>query len=130
MSKKKGDYKVGFGKPPVEYQVKKGQILNPTGRPRGTKNLATDIQEEAGKLVEVRENGRIVKLSKQRLLVKSLINDGLTGTVREKAIALTLIMKSSDQGGEAAADDGLQADEQELLDMLQQRALRKKGGAK
>lgn len=28
---KKGDYKVGKGKPPVEYNIKKGQVLNPTG---------------------------------------------------------------------------------------------------
>lgn len=128
MSKKKGDYKVGYGRPPVEHQVKKGQILNPKGRGKGTKNLATDIREEAGKLVEVRENGRLIKLTKQRLLVKGVINDGLTGNARDKSIALTMIMKFGDQGGEEAVDDALQADEQELLELLLQRAMRRKGG--
>ncbi len=31
-------YEVGYGRPPKHSQVAKGQVLNPAGRPRGSKN--------------------------------------------------------------------------------------------
>jgi Family of unknown function (DUF5681) len=32
-----GDYRVGYGKPPLETRFKQGQSGNPRGRPRGAK---------------------------------------------------------------------------------------------
>jgi len=37
---------VGYGNPPKESRFKKGQSGNRRGRPKGSKNLKTDLTEE------------------------------------------------------------------------------------
>ena len=41
----KQDYKVGKGKPPEHGKIKKGEVRNPNGRPRGARSLTTILQE-------------------------------------------------------------------------------------
>ncbi len=55
------DYKVGFGKPPIEPQYKKGQSGNPRGRPKGSRNHKTILQEIAYEKHPYREGGRAKK---------------------------------------------------------------------
>ncbi len=43
-----GGYDVGYRKPPKHTRFKPGQSGNPRGRPKGTKNLKTDLIEELG----------------------------------------------------------------------------------
>ena len=42
------------------------------GRPRGARNLATDLSAELGKTVTIREDGRWRRISKQQALIKSI----------------------------------------------------------
>ena len=66
-------YDVGFGKPPKHTQFKKGQSGNPNGRPKGARNLKTDLFEELQTIVLVTEGSRKVRISKQLALVKVLL---------------------------------------------------------
>lgn len=59
------DYEVGYGKPPKRSQFKKGQSGNPEGRPKETKNLKTDLADELGETVTVRDGERVKTVSKQ-----------------------------------------------------------------
>ena len=65
-------YDIGYGRPPKQNQFKPGKSGNPTGRPKGSRNLKTDLQEELQKEVKVTEGNKQAVVSKQRALVISL----------------------------------------------------------
>ena len=56
-SDKKGDYEVGYGKPPRNTRFQKGQSGNPSGRAPGNKNLKTLLIDTLNEPVVVTENG-------------------------------------------------------------------------
>jgi len=83
-------YKVGYCRPPKATQFRPGVSGNSRGRPRGSRNLATDLAAELGELITVREDGRHCRVSKQRALIKSLMAKALQGDVRAAAAMLSL----------------------------------------
>jgi Family of unknown function (DUF5681) len=87
------DYKVGYGKPPRATQFKPGRSGNPKGRPKGTRNLATDLAAELSEPITVREEGRQRRISKQRALVKSLMAKSLQGDIRAGAALIALYVR-------------------------------------
>ncbi|MEP9390526.1 DUF5681 domain-containing protein [Mesorhizobium sp. KR9-304] len=85
---------VGYGKPPLHSRFKLGQSGNPRGRPKGTKNLKTDLAEELAERVQVTENGRLLKISKQRLMLKALTTKAIKGDANAAKIVLNLIAQT------------------------------------
>jgi hypothetical protein len=117
-----GDYEVGFGKPPKHTRFKPGQSGNPRGRPKGTKNLKTDLLEELGEKILVQEGGQARKLSKQRAVVKTLVNRTLKGDARAANLVLSMMNRLLDTG-EGTPDEleDLHPDELEILEAYKQR---------
>ena len=84
------DEEVGYGKPPKHSQFKPGQSGNPKGRPRGARGLRTELRSELGELMTITENGKSRRVSKRRVVIKSLLAKALKGDVRaaEKVMQL------------------------------------------
>ena len=57
------EQQVGYGNPPKGSRFKKGQSGNRRGRPKGSKNLKTDLTEELQTEIKVREGPRAIKIS-------------------------------------------------------------------
>ena len=87
------EYDVGFGKPPKHTQFKKGQSGNPNGRPKGARNLKTDLVEELQMIIHVTDGSRKVSISKRRALLKVLFAKALKGNVPAINTTLSLIAR-------------------------------------
>ncbi len=121
-----GDDEVGYGKPPKHTRFQPGQSGNPRGRPKGTKNLKTDLQEELGEKILVHEGGQARKLSKQRAVVKMLVTRTLKGDARAASSLLSMMMRLLDtgEGVEPEGSEDLHPDELAILEAYKERLTR------
>ena len=123
-----GDYEVGHGKPPKEHQFPKGTSGNPKGRPKGAKSLKTDLLEELGETMKVREGDREHRISKQRALIKIQVARALKGNDRAAAKIIDLYLKVIGLDHDAAdADLPLTEDERAVVAKLEDRLRRRLG---
>ena len=121
-----GDFEVGYGKPPAHTRFQKGQPGNPKGRPKGTKNLKTDLLEELSELMIVREDGRQRRISKQRALVKTQAARALKGNDRAAAKILDLYQRVAGLENDAAdVDLPLTEDERAVIENLEEKLRRR-----
>lgn len=82
-------YPVGYKKPPKSGQFKKGKSGNPKGRPKGARSLKAALERELSTKMEIKEQGRKLKLSRMEVLAKRLVTDALNGSPK----ALTELLR-------------------------------------
>jgi hypothetical protein len=121
-SENKGDYEVGYGKPPRDTRFPKGQSGNPRGRPSGAKNLKTLLSEALNEPVIVTENGGRRKVTKRQAIITQLVNRSATADFRAIKILLDMLREIENQTEPAAPETSAfsEADE-EVLDQLRAR---------
>lgn len=119
------EYDVGYGKPPKCSQFRPGQSGNPRGRPRGAKNLKTDLEEELRELITVREGGNQKTVSKRRAMIKSLTAKAVQGDPRAAAILIDMMYRLFH--GDDAEDfaRGPNPDDKAIIEAFANRLLRK-----
>ena len=78
--KNKNTYEVGYGKPPKEYQWKKGcRSPNPKGRPKKIRTLKEALQVSFNKEITTKnENGDVKKISCLEALASKTIADAIS----------------------------------------------------
>jgi hypothetical protein len=124
------DYEVGYAKPPKQTRFKPGCSGNPRGRPKGTKNLKTDLLEELGEKILVREGERSRQVSKQRAVVKTLVSRTLKGDARAAGLLISMMMRLIDTGeGAPEIAEPLHDEEREILRDFEERLRRKEASA-
>jgi len=83
MSRKQpATYEIGYCRPPVAHQFKKGQSGNPKGRRKGSVSIVKAIAAELTKLVAVHENGERNHYNKLCVTAKQLVNKATAGDWR------------------------------------------------
>ena len=119
------DYEVGYGKPPKESRFTKGLSGNPKGRPKGTRNFKTDLEEELHEQVRITEGGKSEEVSKQRAIVKRTVEKALKGDMRAVAMIGQWIMQHLGMEDEGIDTEGLNQDDKAIIE----RALSSRNGA-
>ena len=118
-------YEVGYGKPPKRTRFQPCQSGTPRGRPKGTKNLKTDLMEELSEKIVIREGDRSQKVSKQRAFVKTLVARTLKGDARSATLLTSMMMRLLETGeGAPDIEDALVDDELEILEAFADRVKR------
>jgi GMP synthase PP-ATPase subunit len=117
------DNDVGYGKPPKKNQFKPGQSGNKKGRPKGTKNLKTDLQEELAEKIPIKEGGKQKKISKQRAMLKSLMAKAVQGDPRASNTLLSIMIKLLTDEETMAEDQELTATDKAVLDAFTQKII-------
>jgi hypothetical protein len=109
-------YEVGYGKPPKASQFKSGESGNTKGRPKGTKNLKTELEEELQEKILITEDGKRKKVSKRRAMIKSLMVKALQGDTKAANTIISMNLKFSVSDVEQTEDLDLSSSDQALLD--------------
>jgi len=73
---------IGYKRPPKRTQFQPGQSGNPTGRRKNVRNFKTDLVAELHEQIPIRENGREMKITKQRAFIKALVAAAIKGDMR------------------------------------------------
>jgi len=120
------DYDVGFRKPPSHSRFKPGQSGNPKGRPKGIRNLKSELESELKHQVVVREGGTAVRVSKRRGLVMALCNKALQGDPRAIRILIELILRFDDEKAADVFQAALSNDDREIIENFQRRIMQQK----
>ena len=116
-------YDVGYGKPPIKGQFKPGQSGNPKGRPKGIKNLSTDLEEELNQTVLVTESGQQTKTTKQRAMIKTLFAKAMSGDVRASDVLIKLILGLEHSRIESGKTDVLDNEDLSILESFRTKIL-------
>lgn len=117
-------YIVTRGKPPRETQFKKGQSGNPKGRPRGSREMGTLLEQELDRTIEVTQQGRTIKLTRRQVIVRRIIEKAMQGDPKAIATCLSIESSKAAKGKAAGAtaaefDVQLSEDDKILLSYLE-----------
>jgi hypothetical protein len=117
MAEKRGEAGIGYKQPPERTRFQPGQSGNPKGRPKHVRNFKTDLREELGEVIPVREGGRDMKISKQRAFIKALVAAAIKGDMRATNALVSFCTKAF--GSDQQEEDVIPAPNSEDLEILE-----------
>ncbi len=116
---------IGYRQPPKATRFQKGTSGNPKGRPKGTKNLCTLLDQAVNETVPVTKNGKRRSISKLEATVTQLANKAASGDAKamrellDRVQALEAQTRPRDD-----PDESFSAADRDLLDAIAERIKR------
>jgi uncharacterized protein DUF5681 len=121
------DYEVGYGKPPRHTRFRKGRSGNPRGRPSGSKNLSTLLNEALNEPVLVAENGGRRKITKRQAIITQLVNKAAKADWRAIKILLDLVQEIEARSAPENSETSFDSADDKVIEQLRARLRRSEG---
>jgi Family of unknown function (DUF5681) len=116
------DDSVGYKRPPKSGQFQRGKSGNARGRPKGATNFKTDLAAEMRERITLRDkNGRPLKITKQRALIKMLFSSALQNE-KSAITALLACMRYFGAGTEEPAPETVDLEDLDMIKNYVERA--------
>jgi hypothetical protein len=112
---------VGYKRPPRQHQFQPGRSGNPRGRPKGSKNLATDLAAVLRGKVEITQGGKRRRVTRQRAMLLKLSDQGLEGDVRA-SVAVMQFRQRLPEPSDTRTEELCETDRQIVDDFLRRHA--------
>ena len=122
----KGDFEVGYGKPPRHTRFKTGRSGNPRGRRRRSRNLSTLLGEALNEPVVVAENGGRRKISKREAIIKQLVNQSAQGDWRAAKLLLDILQDIERRTEPQTPESSFGSADEKVIEQLKARLRGKK----
>jgi hypothetical protein len=101
----RGNYEVGYRRPPVHSRFQPGRSGNPRGRPRRLMPTANDVfSQELYRTVEVREGGKVTKMPLMQAVFRAFIAAAAKGNGPALRSLMPLIQEAESIRAQSAAD--------------------------
>lgn len=110
-----GEPKIGYGNPPRHTRFKPGQSGNPRGRPKGQRNLTSEIERVMAMPVPVTVNGRRRNVRTVTALAWRLREKALSGDLKSMQMLFALFQAQSGDDNGAASLASLLAEDAAIL---------------
>ena len=121
MPDDKGDYQVGYRKPPRHSRFVKGQSGNPRGRPPGAKNMNTLLTKALNELVVVTDNGRRRMVTKREAIVTQLVNRSAKADFKAIQILLGMLRDVESHTDSHSSDPTFTEADQQIIARIKAR---------
>jgi Family of unknown function (DUF5681) len=108
-------YEIGYRRPPKTGQFKKGKSGNPMGRPKGSSNFLTFLEQELGQSISVNENGKKKTITRMQAMVKRMVADALQGN-HKALLTVVEILRRNGKFEDTDIESLLPADYESILD--------------
>ena len=100
MADTKGDYEIGYRKPPAGRPFQKGRSGNPSGRPR-KKDLPELLAAAVDEPVYVTTEGERRRITKREAIVTQLVNKSATADLRATKMLIDMLREVEKKAGAA-----------------------------
>jgi hypothetical protein len=108
-------YEVGKGRPPRTTRWKRGQSGNPSGRPKGSRNVSAVLLDVIRQKITVTENGKTRRIPALEVMLRRLANDAMRNDPRALKLVLSLVDRYADAPEAATRIEDILAEDQKIL---------------
>lgn len=110
------DDQVGYGRPPRHSRFKPGQSGNPRGRPKGARNLHSQIFTELMSPIAVTIDGQRQRMSPIMVVFKQLAAKGMKGDIKAARLLVDFIEQHSPELLTPASPAHATASDQQIIE--------------
>lgn len=112
--KRRIDYTVGYGRPPLPTRFKRGQSGNPKGRPKGTRNTETMARDALERTVIIEGNGIQQRKTVREVAFQSIAEKAASGDIK----SLDFLLAFEKEGGQFGSDLPEQTSSEQALEIV------------